>query len=259
MVSVSTLNKILNDNSLSKNERYYWGYQYRFGKEVLIPYFKKNHIRIENAAIVEIGCAEGGVLAALIQNGGGFGLGTDIVEPRLQTGRKMNASLALNINLQKHGIFQDAIRNEWKERFDLLILRDVIEHLDNPELALQNISGFLNQNGRVLVSFPPYTSPYGAHQHTLKNFWGYIPFLHYLPDPIFNWTIKTGRKADIEEVKRLRQIQLTIDKFKIAALNAGMQIEKESYYLLRPVFKMKFGIPELSLTPGETRYVKGIK
>jgi len=245
----STFATVQSDGTLNSNDKYFWAYQYRLGREVLIPYLKKNNISVDGLHVVEVGCAEGGVLAALVESGGLFGLGTDIAQSRLKAGQKINAKLGLNIELQKHDIFQDAIKDQWHGQFDLLILRDVIEHLDDPKLALQNVSQFLNEKGYMLVSFPPYSSPYGAHQHTLKNFWGYLPFLQLLPDFAFERAIKSGRKADVEEVRRLRQIQLTVDKFKDAVLNVGLRIEKEEYYLLRPVFKMKFGIPEISLTP----------
>jgi hypothetical protein len=43
----------------------------------------------------------------------------------------------------------------------------------------------------------------------------------------------------------LREIRLTIDKFRRAAKNARLEIVNEELYFLRPVFKMKFGLPAI--------------
>ncbi len=56
------------------------------------------------------------------------------------------------------------------------------------------------------------------------------------------------RPADIEEVQRLRNIRLSAAKFKDAAQKAGYIIRHEEYYLFRPVFKLKFGLPTIKVT-----------
>ena len=128
-----------------------------------------------------------------------------------------------------------------------MLLRDVIEHLDDTYIALLNIKKIIKKNGVLYVTFPPYHSPYGGHQHTLKSTAGKFPFIHLLPRSIFYKLIKNGREKDIIEVKRLSNIRLTIKKFEDAAAKAGYTIEKSEFYLLRPVFKAKFGLPALKI------------
>lgn len=240
---------IINQTDIAENDKYYWGYQYRLGKEIVIPYLKSLNIATNNVNVSEIGSAEGGVLLAFAEQGSNFNLATDIAENRLKIGEFICSKLNINIEYCYHDIINQEPKAEWIGKFDIIILRDVIEHLDDTKLALKNIGKLLKKGGFLFVTFPPYHSPYGGHQHTLANFWGKIPYIHLLPDFIFHKLIASGRANDIEEVKRLQDIRLTSAKFKKAALETNYSVFNEDYYLLRPVFKMKFGLPALKLTP----------
>jgi phosphoribosyl 1,2-cyclic phosphodiesterase len=57
--------------------------------------------------------------------------------------------------------------------------------------------------------------------------------------------IESGRENDIYEVKRLQKIRLTPKKFIHSALESGYDIFHKDYYFLRPVYKMKFGLPAI--------------
>ena len=240
--------KINSSNEVVANTKYYWGYQYNLGKEVIVPYLTSIGAFKPGFKVAEIGSAEGGVLASFVEKGATEALGTDIIDVRLELGKKINEIIGINIEFNNHNIVEEEVPEKWSQKFDLVLLRDVIEHLDNTETALKNIKKIIKPGGFLYVTFPPYYSPFGGHQHTLNNFWGKLPYLHYLPDSIFNKFISSGRKNDIVEVKRLRNIRLTPNKFKNAFQNAGFSVENKDFYLLRPVYKMKFGLPSLKLS-----------
>ena len=75
-------------------------------------------------------------------------------------------------------------------KFDLIILRDVIEHLNNSNMYLlfDRIDKLSNNNTVVLITFPPFYSPFGLHQQVLmKNFLKYIPYLSLLPKGLIKY------------------------------------------------------------------------
>ena len=241
--------KIEKNNNFPADYKYYWGYQYSLGKDVVVSYLSRLNVFDKGDRVMEIGSAEGGVLAAFVEAGAKDALATDIARNRIEMGRDFASFLNLPIEFKYHDILKEPVHPEWKEAADLVILRDVIEHLDDTLLALNKIKEFIKPGGFLYITFPPYYSPYGGHQHNLKNFWGKLPYIHYLPDWIFNKLITSGRKADIEEVKRLRKIRMTPEKIIRAAEKAGYELYRKDYYLLRPVFKMKFGLPTIKITP----------
>lgn len=243
------IKEIIAKSDLPDNYKYYWGYQFDLGVQSIVPYLIEHNAFKEGFRVCEIGSAEGGVLHAFSVVGAGDSLGTDIALDRIEKGEYITSLSELNVEYSAHDILFDEIPAKWLEAFDLVLLRDVIEHLDDTFLALSNIKRIIKPNGHLFVTFPPYNSPYGGHQHTLAgNFISKLPYIHLLPNSLFHSIISSGREQDIEEVKRLQSIRMNAQKFLKAAYNSGYELAKEEYYLLRPVFKMKFGLPELKLT-----------
>ena len=219
---------------------------YNLAHDFIVPILKEKNVFSPGMSVCEIGCAEGGVLAAFVEDGAKDALGTDIATDRLETGKAINKEIGISFEFSEHNILSDNIDSRYISKYDLVILRDVLEHLEDTKSALSAIKRILKPGGRLYVTFPPYYSPYGGHQHTLVSTIGKLPFLHFLPTKIFYKLIKNGRKADVAEVMRLKQIRLTPRKFYRICKELGLSIIMEQYYFIRPVYKMKFRLPIVS-------------
>lgn len=229
--------------SIEPIDKYLWGYMYGLAREYMIPYLESKGVPIRGASVIEIGCAEGGNLCAMAEHGAVELVGTDIAEERLESAANIAATLGLSIDYGSHDIINEAPQGEWRGRFDVAFLRDVIEHLDDATIALRNIRQVLKPGGALYVTFPPYYSAFGGHQHLLGNWAGRIPFMHLLPTPVFRRMV-AGSTIDRNkvEVERLHRIRMTTNKLSRAARAAGFTIADEKLYFIRPVFKMKFGL-----------------
>lgn len=244
--------EVQNDTELTANDRYHWGFEYGVARDYLIPYLHEHSALKPNSCVADIGCAEAGVLHACISAGasGEGSLGTDIDLYRMGIGEKIDRKFKLGANYTGHNILTESCPEQWKEMFDLAILRDVIEHLDDTALALANVSRLLRSGGHFFCTFPPYNSPFGGHQQTLDNALGKIPYIHLLPDSIFHRMIASGRAVDIVEVKRLQAIKLSPKKFLDAVRTSPFEVVDQEYYLLRPAFKYRLRkpIPTIRIT-----------
>lgn len=226
--------------------------QYRLAVHTLIPWLEQLKVLPARPAVCEIGCAEGGVLDAFVERGTSYALGTDILGPLLdQISAPIAKDFGFDVTFAHHDVIMDEIPEVWRERFDVVLLRDVIEHLDDPRIALKNIARIMKPGGVILITFPPYTSPYGGHQQLLDTTLGNLPFVHLLPKRLFFSMIDNGDPVNQEELRRLHRIRCSSDGIKQAALSAGMTVVDERYFGLRPVFRWKYqrNIPTLELTP----------
>jgi len=235
-------------DQFAANERYYWRYQFLLGDTVLVPMLANAGAFAPKMRVFEFGCGEAGVLGAFAHAGAAAAIGVDIAEYRIEVGRRIAGACGLPVELMVMDLLTEPIPPQWQHQFDLVILRDVIEHLDSTAQALQVVAQLLAPGGWVLVTFPPYYSPFGGHQHLLQTPLGMLPWVHLLPHAVREWIItRSNRTADQEEVRRLSRIRLTIGSFERAAIESGLQIERKLLYVLRPVFRFKFGIPSLRM------------
>lgn len=246
----------LRQNGLDDNLIYYWGYMYDLGKTYIVPYLKELGIFKNGDKVAEIGSAEGGVLHSFLDDGSTEALGTDISESRLIDGKRISDIIGYNVEYLYHDIVNETILPQWKDKYNLVILRDVIEHLDDPGKAIGNIKNIMSKGGYLFITFPPYNSAYGGHQHTLAgNIITKLPFIHLLPKSIFFNLIKSGRPQDIEEVERLKDIKFNPEKMERIAIENGYEIAVKEFYVIRPVYKMKFGLNPLKLPFGKNNKI----
>lgn len=245
--------KILESSTVDPVVVYYWGYMYDLSNDYMLDYLEEQGVEFDGAKVIEIGSAEGGNLCAMAQHGAAELVGTDIAEERLVSARRIAEILEVDITYTSNDIIYQEQPSEWVGHFDLALLRDVIEHLDDAEVALRNIGGLLRDNGLLYVTFPPWYSPFGGHQQLLVNGMSKIPWMHFLPRPLFEKAIASGRPADVVEVRRLRDIRMSTTKFRTAAERAGYTIDDEQLFFIRPVFKSKFG-----LRPIKANMLRGI-
>lgn len=233
-------------SDLNQYERYYFGYQYGLGSEYIVPYLQKHGVKLAGSHICEIGCGEGGVLAALAEAGSNEVVGIDIRQVALDSAKKTFDVLGLRADFAIHDITNAPTPEKWREHFDFVTLRDVIEHLLDTESSLRHVAEFVKPGGYLFIVFPPYYSPFGAHQHLLDNAIGKLPYIQTLPDALFAKAYKNARlQIDVDEVRHIRNVRLTVRKMRRAIKSQGLELVREELYFLRPVFKMKFGLPAI--------------
>jgi 2-polyprenyl-3-methyl-5-hydroxy-6-metoxy-1,4-benzoquinol methylase len=186
MNKIKDIREAVMSSDLSDNDKYYWGYMYDLGVSTIVPLLIEQGIFKAGDKVAEIGSAEGGVLHALAEAGASEAIGTDIAIERIQTGELITKIAGLDVKYSTHDIIGEEPHAEWHNRYDLVILRDVIEHLDSAYTALANIRKIMKPCGYLYVTFPSYYSPFGGHQHTLAgNALTKLPYIHYFSKGFF--------------------------------------------------------------------------
>ncbi len=99
--------------------------------------------------ILEIGCAEGDLLAALAP---GVGVGVDFSGKMLQTARERHPDLIF-IEVDGQSLQLEDLPGQARDPFDVIILSDLINDLWDVASLLQNIKQFCSPATRILCNF----------------------------------------------------------------------------------------------------------
>ena len=172
-------------------------------------------------------------------------VGVELNPERAETASKKNSSLKIIVG----DITDPKLPEELSETFDVIIIREVIEHVPNKKAAFDNLSKLLNENGFLFISFPPKRSPFAGHQQIGKSFLKAIPYLHILPKSILKTTAKLfGEDAGyIDEIKLHYSTGCTIHEFEFQCLLQNFITIKKDLFLFRPIYALRFGLPTIKL------------
>ena len=232
---------------ISPQKRVYWEYQYRLGKEYIAPLLAEWGVAFEKAWVLDIGCGEGGVLCALAE-AGAQGVGLEISPGRLAIGRQLApGGRHSRVDFVAADFFCPPLAQNHRP-LDLIILRDVFEHLPNKPLAIQRLRDLMQPGTKLFITFPPFYAPFGGHQQMLKSFLRRTPYFHTVPEILWKgirgWIQRfDGNPKFLDEMEKLRRHRVSIGGFRKMVRAHGLRICREKFYISRPSYHIRFGWP----------------
>jgi len=216
--------------------------QQKFTRSYLIPSLNDLIPDFNKSKILEVGCGEAGFLDVIAELGIDA-VGLELEADRVETARQKNPHL----NIQVGDITNQKIATSLGKNYDLIIMRDVIEHIPDRQATFANIRNLLREDGYLYITFPPRFSGFAGHQQNGKTLLRYIPYLHLLPEFLLRFLQKIfqERPEVIQAVIQNYKIGLTIASFNKYFLQNGFRLVQRNLYLSRPIYKIRFGVPAL--------------
>ena len=136
-----------------KNRKLYFDEQSYTTFKYVIPYISKFKTIDSNTKVLEIGCGEGGNLKPFVDMGCQC-VGIDLNEQQIR-----NAELYFSEHEHSENVkfvYSDIYDIDPNERqYDIIMLRDVIEHIHNQECFMSFVKGFMKPDGVIFFAFPP--------------------------------------------------------------------------------------------------------
>lgn len=137
-----------------------WGYgkRLRFVDGIMqqtFPGRKRSDIRV-----LDVGCGNGSQLAIPLSGGGYQVMGVDPHLPSIERGRRLASAVRF-----VHGM----VNHLPPSKFDCVIISEVLEHLDAPEVLLASALPYLAQSGVLIITVP---NGYGEFELDLRLYRG---------------------------------------------------------------------------------------
>ena len=138
-------------------------------------YFLRN-LSLDGLEVLDFGCGMGGMSMWCATQWDCQVRGVDIDANHLAIAQRVKENNQItNVTFEQRDIVEDPI----EQKFDLIILNDVVEHIPLPLLQqiLNELTRCLKSDGQLFVSYPPWEGPYASHlNHMIK-----MPWCQFMP------------------------------------------------------------------------------
>jgi SAM-dependent methyltransferase len=236
------------------NKQRYFEHQCRVTADYVIPFIEKSEPLPPNARVLEIGCGEAGVLKAFLDRGANAG-GVDRNGVRLERGREFLAGAIeqgrlMLLHRDAHTLGEEV---QFVGAFDLIVLKDVIEHVDDRQALFTLMARLLRPGGRVFLAFPPWQMPFGGHQQNCESrVLSRLPFFHLLPTATYRKVLEAfGEKPKrIDSLMATRATGISTSEFEALVERSGYRTLERLHYLINPIYSYRFGLKPLTQARG---------
>lgn len=220
----------------------YFDIQQQNTDKYVIPFIKEKFDIRPGMRILEIGCGEGGVLLAFTKQGC-TGVGVEFDTGRIVMGSQwMEEEIAAGkIRFISKDIYDVDPETELGGKFDIILLKDVIEHIHDQQKLIAWMKQFLQPNGVIFFGFPPWQMPFGGHQQLCKHKWlASLPYYHLLPAFMYRGILKTFHEP-VDLLMEIKETGISIERFERICKDSGYAITHNTHYLINPIYEYKFG------------------
>ena len=228
-----------------QNRKQYFTELANTSRAFYLDYLRSEISLTEQTRVLEIGCGEGGNLLPFAEIGCQV-TGIDLSETRILQAREFFA------DAQQNGTFisQNFILSEKPatedERFDLILIHDVIEHIEklHKREFFEHIRPFLKQNGLIFFGFPAWQMPFGGHQQICRGFAAKLPFIHLLPNPLYTAIVRACGNGDacVDELLSIKRARMSIERFERLSRDCGYTVVRRTLWFVNPHYQQKFGL-----------------
>lgn len=226
----------------------YSDFEYKHTKNLLLQY--KEYVTDkdwEDKKILDVGCGAGGKWVYIAEKYNSEVVGIDLSKEFLWQAEAFAKEKLQHDNTRF--LFQSALETEFSDNsFDIILMSDVLEHIPNTEILLEEVMRILKPWGKILFDFAPYYHYFGHHLwDTLP-----IPWLHVftsekfrislykrsvcaLPDGNKRIELRISKENNKEKISYLNKITLKnfiniISKYDNKDNNKSLQIK---YFMLK--------------------------
>jgi SAM-dependent methyltransferase len=234
------------------NKEKYFNEQAFTTSKYVVPYINSFRKIEPGVEILEIGCGEGGNMQPFLEIGCKV-TGVDISSNKIENAEKFLSARSFKYPpiLLAEDIYN--CNGKLKGPYDLIIMRDVIEHIHDQDRFMGFVKRFLKKDGLFFLAFPPWYNPFGGHQQICVNpLLSRLPYYHILPKSVYRFLLKTGGE-DNQKIHNLLEIKdtgISIERFEKILLKHQYHTLKKTFFFVNPNYDIKFGLkPRRQIRP----------
>ena len=173
--------------------------------------------------VLEIGCGSGGILIPFKEIGAEV-VGIDFDDTYMDAGRKRGLNL----------IGQSIYEFQSEKKFDLIILKDVLEHLPDLNVVLQKLNTLLSESGSIYIQVPTFEGlEFLGYQNDYLRYFQNAHIVHFSEASLNYVFAKNGFIASYSDINGL-----AVFKHRTGTANVPFEFENERNRSLERIVKI---------------------
>jgi len=214
-------------------------------RDYVLPFIERALPLRAGMEVLEIGCGEGGVLVPFLERGCRV-LGIELDAQKSAHARELlaDAIAAGRAGIVHRDIYDAEALADYSGRFDLILLKDVVEHIPDQARFIPYLRRFLRPGGHVFFGFPPWYMPHGGHQQVCRSpLLSKLPWFHLLPAPLYRAVLRAfgEPEAVVRELLEIQSTGISTGRFERLVRKSGYAIPLRTLFLVNPIYRYKFG------------------
>lgn len=212
-------------------------------QKYILPFIQQVKPIEPSVQVLEIGCGEAGNLKPFLDLGCKC-VGVDFSAPKIEKGNEYYATHPFKENLRL--ISEDIYKtNEFHAQFDVVIIRDVIEHIHDQDKFLGLLKDLIAPNAIIFFAFPPWQNPFGGHQQIcVSKFLSVLPYFHLLPVSLYRAVLRLFGESDskITALLEIKETRISLERFERLIKKNDYRVLTKILYFINPNYEVKFGL-----------------
>jgi 2-polyprenyl-3-methyl-5-hydroxy-6-metoxy-1,4-benzoquinol methylase len=224
----------------------YFDQQRANARASILPFIDRHAPVAPGSRVLEIGCGAGGVLRAFAERGADV-TGVDLHAPSIDYARRRFESEqegATAWRFEARDVY-DVDAAALNGPFDLIVMKDTIEHIHDQRRLFARLHEFMAARGRVFFAFPPWQMPFGGHQQICDHrVLMRLPYVHLLPRPAYAHVLRRcgERPETVEALLEIKDTGISIERFEGIVGDTGHRIAARLLYLVNPMYRFRYGL-----------------
>ena len=239
----------------------YFEQQRENARTSIVPFVDRHAPVTTGTRVLEIGCGAGGVLSAFAERGADVA-GVDLHVPSIEYARRRFAAGDGGgpHRFESRDIY-DVDASDLGSPFDLVVLKDTIEHIHDQRRLLARLGEFMAPGGKVFLAFPPWRMPFGGHQQICDHkLLMRLPYFHLLPQAAYARLLRScGERPDtVDALLEIKETGISIERFEGIVRDTRHRIADRRLYLVNPMYRYRYGLAPRRQSPLVAR-VRGVR
>jgi len=224
----------------------YFDQQYRNALASIVPFVERHAPIGPQTRVLEIGCDAGGVLKAFAERGARV-TGVDLNEESIDYAReRFRQELGADrARFETSDIYDVDAVADLQAPFELVLLKDTIEHIHDQRRLLSRFDSFLAPSGHAFLAFPPWQMPFGGHQQTCAHpLLMRTPYFHLLPRRAYAGLLRKFREPPetVDALLEIKETGISIERFERIVAETHHRIVDRALFLINPIYQYRYGL-----------------